>query len=77
MWGKFRLADDVQENLLINFLNFFLFRLVDIALEEIRRQLLQLVGTVEKTDQFIIYYLLFMFNKGKKDFLGNNFIIFK
>ena len=68
MWGKFRLADDVQENLLINFLNFFLFRLVDIALEEIRRQLLQLVGTVEKTDQIIIYYSLFMFNKGKKDF---------
>ena len=68
MWGKFRLADDVQENLLINFLNFFLFRLVDIALEEIRRQLSQLVGTVEKTDQIIIYYSLFMFNKGKKDF---------
>ena len=68
MWGKFHLADDVQENLLINFLNFFLFRLVDIALEEIRRQLLQLVGTVEKTDQIIIYYSLFMFNKGKKDF---------
>ena len=67
MWGKFRLADDVQENLLINFLN-SLFRLVDIALEEIRRQLLQLVGTVEKTDQIIIYYSLFMFNKGKKDF---------
>ena len=61
MWGKFRLADDVQENLLINFLNFFLFRLVDIALEEIRRQLSQLVGTVEKTDQFIKYLLFIIY----------------